>query len=164
VKLRPIDPDDVPAVVLINDAAYPAVPITSEAEIDELLAHAGFSFVAIDEDEDDEVVAFLIGLKPGAAYASENYRYFESRGGDYLYVDRIVVAEHARGQRVGQLLYDAVFELARAEGASEVTCEVNLDPPNPGSLAFHARLGFERVGQQQTKGGATTVALLAAEI
>jgi len=163
VKLRPIESDDVPAVVVLNDSAYPAVPITSEAEMDDLLAVAGFTYAAIDNDEDDELVAFLIGLRPGAAYASENYQFFDSRGSEYHYVDRIVVAEHARGQRVGQLLYDAVFERARAEGASEVTCEVNLDPPNPGSLAFHARLGFERVGQQQTKGG-VTVALLAAEI
>jgi predicted GNAT superfamily acetyltransferase len=164
MKLRPIESDDVPAIVLLNDAAYPAVPITSESEMDDLLAVAGFTFAVIDEDEDDDLVAFLIGLKPGASYASENYRFFESRGGDFLYVDRIVVAEESRGQRVGQLLYDAVFDLARAEGMSEVTCEVNLDPPNPGSLAFHARLGFERVGEQKTKGGAYTVALLAAEI
>jgi predicted GNAT superfamily acetyltransferase len=45
-----------------------------------------------------------------------------------------------------------------------VTCEVNLDPPNPESLAFHARLGFARVGEQETKGGSVTVALLAAEL
>lgn len=110
------------------------------------------------------LLAFLIGLRPGNAYASENYRYFEARGNDYLYVDRIVVAEAARGRRVGRQLYDAVFDLARAEGRAEVDCEVNLDPPNPGSLAFHARLGFERVGEQPTKGGTVTVALLAAAV
>jgi hypothetical protein len=31
-------------------------------------------------------------------------------------------------------------------------------------LVFHARLGFERVGEQATKGGSVTVALLAAPI
>jgi predicted GNAT superfamily acetyltransferase len=45
-----------------------------------------------------------------------------------------------------------------------VTCEVNLDPPNPRSLAFHERLGFREVGRQATKGGAFTVVLLAAAV
>ena len=161
MKLRPIEPADLPAVLTLNDAAYPAVPISSVGELAELLAFDGFSFAVIG-DQDESLLAFLIGLRPGNAYASENYRYFETRSSDYLYVDRIVVAEAARGQRVGQALYEAVFELARAEGRAEVDCEVNLDPPNPGSLAFHARLGFERVGEQATKGGAVTVALLAA--
>jgi predicted GNAT superfamily acetyltransferase len=136
------------------------VPISSTAELAEILAFDGFSFVA-QADADDAILAFLIGLRPGTAYASENYRYFEARGSDYLYVDRIVVAEAARGQRIGHLLYETVIALARSEGRGEVDCEVNLDPPNPGSLAFHARLGFERVGRQETKGGAVTVALLA---
>ncbi len=157
--LRALDVSDLPAVLLLNDAAYPAVPISSVGELAELLAFDGFSF-AVTDDADDRLIAFLIGLRPGAAYASENYRYFEARGSDYLYVDRIVVAEAARGRRVGQALYEAVIDLARVEGRTEVDCEVNLDPPNPGSLAFHARLGFERVGEQPTKGGSVTVALL----
>lgn len=157
--LRALDVSDLPCVLVLNDAAYPAVPISSVAELAQLLAFDGFSF-AVTDDADGTLVAFLIGLRPGNDYASENYRYFESRGSDYLYVDRIVVAESERGKRVGQALYGGVFELARAEGRGEVDCEVNLDPPNPGSLAFHARLGFERVGEQPTKGGSVTVALL----
>jgi len=31
--------------------------------------------------------------------------------------------------------------------------EVNADPPNEGSLRFHARLGFVEVGQQDTPYG-----------
>jgi predicted GNAT superfamily acetyltransferase len=26
-------------------------------------------------------------------------------------------------------------------------CEVNVEPPNPGSLRFHERIGFAEVGQ-----------------
>jgi predicted GNAT superfamily acetyltransferase len=159
---RPIQSADISAIVELNDAAYPAVPITSVAEMTALVALAGFtSVLAADAGP---VQAFLIGLRPGAAYASENYRYFEARGTDFLYVDRIVVAESLRGRQVGRSLYESVFALARAEGRAEVTCEVNLDPPNPGSLAFHARMGFARVGEQPTKNGTVTVALLAAPV
>ncbi|MHB1091087.1 MAG: hypothetical protein ACYC06_04325 [Ilumatobacteraceae bacterium] len=41
-----------------------------------------------------------------------------------------------------------------------LTCEVNLQPPNPDSLRFHQRLGFGEVGQQESKPG-LIVSLLA---
>lgn len=159
---RPIQAADISGVVELNDAAYPAVPITSIEEMTALVGLAGFTYLL--SDEADAVQAFLIGMRPGTPYASENYRYFEARGTDSLYVDRIVVAEGLRGRQIGRQLYAAVFDLARAEGRAEVTCEVNLDPPNPGSLAFHSRMGFSRVGEQPTKDGTVTVALLAAEV
>jgi hypothetical protein len=57
-----------------------------------------------------------------------------------------------------------VFDHARAGGAPVVTAEVNMEPPNPGSLAFHHRLGFREVGQQDTYGGSVRVSLLAAPV
>ncbi len=109
-------------------------------------------------------LGFVVTLAPGADYQSENYTWFQSRSHDFLYVDRIVVSEGARDKGVGRLLYTAVFDEARALGAAEVFCEVNLEPPNPGSLRFHYRLGFEEVGQQATKGGEVLVSLLAAPV
>jgi hypothetical protein len=32
-------------------------------------------------------------------------------------------------------------------GYTRVCCEVNVEPPNPGSDAFHANLGFEEIGR-----------------
>ncbi len=113
---------------------------------------------------DDRVHGFLIAVDPGSAYESENYRFFEDRGIPHLYVDRIVVDSDARGSGIGRLLYAAVFERARSAGLAEVTCEVNLEPPNPESLAFHARLGFTQIAEQRTKGGTIRVALLAARV
>ena len=45
-----------------------------------------------------------------------------------------------------------------------MTAEVNVDPPNPVSSAFHESMGFAEVGRQQTYGGSVTVALLAAPV
>lgn len=159
--LRPLTSEDAPALVALNDAAHPAVPITTADEMRTLLELAG---LALGLDRDGSLVGFVIAMHPGADYASENYRWFEERGVGHVYVDRIVVAESARGQGLGPVLYDAVFAEARRLGHPEVTCEVNLDPPNPGSLAFHARLGFVQVGTQATKGGSVVVALLAAPV
>ncbi|MHB1172620.1 MAG: GNAT family N-acetyltransferase [Lacisediminihabitans sp.] len=162
-RLRDLTAADIPLLLDLNNAAAPAVPMTSQSEMAVLLKLSDVSLAAVDE-ADDRLLGFVLGMKPGSDYQSENYRYFESRGTDHLYVDRIVVAEVARGRGIGRQLYAAVFDLARAEARPEVTCEVNLDPPNPESLAFHARLGFQRIGEQATKNATVTVALLAAPV
>lgn len=160
LALRPYAPDDLAALVAINDGAFPAVPITPPEEFAELVAMSRLTLVA----DDGAPAGFVIALAPGLDYASENYTFFGARSSDFLYVDRIVLAPRLQGQGVGPRLYAAVDESARADGASEVTCEVNVRPANPGSLAFHARLGFVEVGRQQTKGGSTEVALLARSV
>jgi predicted GNAT superfamily acetyltransferase len=157
VAIRPYAPADLDALVVVNDGAYPAVPITPADELAELIAMSRLTLVA----DDGDVAGFVVALAPGRSYASENYAWFSGRSSDFLYVDRIVLAPRLQGQGVGPRLYAAVEEAARADGATEITCEVNVRPANPGSLAFHARLGFVEVGRQETKGGSTEVALLA---
>lgn len=43
-----------------------------------------------------------------------------------------------------------------------MTAEVNVEPPNPVSTAFHTSMGFAEVGRQDTYGGSVTVALMVA--
>lgn len=161
--LRPYRDSDLESLVLVNDGAYPAVPITPAAELAALVA---ISSVRLVVEADGAPAGFVLGMPPGLDYASENYRFFNDRargsGDGFVYVDRIVLAPALRNRGIGPQLYAAVFEEARRSGAAEVLCEVNLEPPNPGSLAFHTRLGFVEVGRQQTHGGENTVALLAA--
>jgi predicted GNAT superfamily acetyltransferase len=159
--LRPLTPADHGRVVDLNNAAYPAVPNVDVAELADLVAHTSLALVAA---HGATVAGFVLAVDPGASYESENYRFFESRGVPSLYIDRIVIDSAFRGGGLGRLLYGAVFDKAKADGRAEVTCEVNLQPPNPQSLAFHERMGFRRVGEQDTKGGAYTVALLAAPV
>jgi predicted GNAT superfamily acetyltransferase len=61
-----------------------------------------------------------------------------------VYVDRVVVDEAARRRGLAQALY---ADLARTAVERPLVCEVNLEPPNPGSLAFHERLGFHPCGE-----------------
>ncbi|MGH7659339.1 MAG: GNAT family N-acetyltransferase [Vulcanimicrobiaceae bacterium] len=91
--------------------------------------------------------AFLIALDQSAVYGSPNFRWFKARFPCFAYVDRLVVAPHARGQGIGRNLYGELFDVARAAGHEIVACEVNVDPPNPTSDAFHAALGFEEIGR-----------------
>ena len=54
-------------------------------------------------------------------------------------------------------LYRELFDRARAAGHDRIVCEVNLDPPNPGSDAFHAKMGFAEVGRAELEPGGKLV-------
>jgi predicted GNAT superfamily acetyltransferase len=90
---------------------------------------------------------FLIALDENAVYGSPNFRWFKARFPKFAYVDRLVVAPHARGKGIGRSLYEELFEVAGGAGHDVVACEVNVDPPNPASDAFHTALGFEEIGR-----------------
>jgi uncharacterized protein len=157
VRLRPLADADVEVVAALNDAEVPRV---GHLGVEGLRAHLPRCRPALAaEDDDGRIAGFVLAVAPGGDYASRNYRWFEDRGTDHLYVDRVVVAPHARRRGVAGLLYAAVEEAARGDGRAEVTCEVNVEPRNDASLAFHAARGYVEVGRQDT--GDTTVALLA---
>jgi len=162
--LRTLDPLDLPQVLTLNNAAVPAVNALDADALAELVASAAHSVVVTTTDDPVNVLGFVITFTPSADYSSENYRWFEARSSDFLYVDRIVVAPTARSQGLGEVLYGSVFQAARDADAAEVVCEVNTFPPNPRSLAFHARLGFTAIGEQSTKDDTVVVALLAASV
>lgn len=159
--IRPLEPADIDQVSAINEAGVPGVTPADVQEVTRLVELSEFSVVAVDEADDAIVLGFLIVMAPGVAYESENYRWFSERGTDFLYIDRIAIADGHRGEGIGEALYRELFRVAAEQGRAEVTCEVNTMPPNPGSMRFHERLGFEKVGELVTKGGAYEVALLA---
>lgn len=90
--------------------------------------------------------AFLLAFDQDAAYDSPNFLWFRARFGRFIYIDRVVTAAAARGRGHATALYQALFAKARAAGHCVVTCEVNAEPPNPVSDAFHAKHGFIQLG------------------
>lgn len=154
--LRDAEYDDLPGVMALNESALPHVNHIERADLEWFLKHAEYFRVA---GGAGALRAFLIGLGPGEAYRSPNYRWFHERYERFMYIDRVVVAADARGMGLGRSLYE---DLARrmADRAACLCCEVNLRPANPGSLVFHRRLGFDEVGRQETDGGAKEVSLL----
>jgi hypothetical protein len=109
---------------------------------------------------DGELAGFLMALQPGQAYQSENYRWFSEHYEKFVYVDRIAVSPNYKGRGIGRALYADVQSFATKAAAPILTCEVNLIPANPDSMAFHMKLGFAEVGQQNTEGGSKRVSLL----
>ncbi len=90
---------------------------------------------------------FLIAFDQDADYESPNFLWFRGRLPRFVYIDRVAVAEAARGRGIARKLYDDLFAKARNAGHDRIVCEVNLDPPNRVSDAFHARLGFSEIGR-----------------
>ncbi len=101
--------------------------------------------------------AFIMTFDQDANYDSPNFLWFRQRYPRFVYVDRVVVAAAARGRGHARRLYEDLFEHARNAGHTIVTCEVNADPPNPASDAFHAALGFAEVGDAVIHGGKKSV-------
>ena len=62
------------------------------------------------------------------------------------------------------MLYSDLFDKARSVAHNLVVCEVNSDPPNPASEAFHARMAFDEVGRASILQGSKTVRYLARAI
>lgn len=160
--LRNLEPRDVEDVVAVNNSGYPAVPMVESSDIEALIEISSLALVA--EDENKKLLGFMIAMDPGEIYESENYVFFEGRFTNHLYIDRIVLTPESQGLGIGSAFYERVFQKARLDGRDTVTCEVNIEPPNPGSLRFHRRWGFVDVDQQPTKGGQVVVQLLQAPL
>ena len=116
-------------------------------------------------EADGEPVAFLIALREGLPdYTSENYIWFSQQYDKFLYVDRIVIDEKARGLGIGRQLYEGVARRAASCGVETFTCEVDIIPYNGPSLNFHEAMGIKEVGQQVIRGGEIKVSLQALDI
>ena len=145
--VRNIESADLTRVLEINNANTPGVSelTLSELETDiENCLHA----LAID-NEHGEVCAFCITFAPDAPDAGVNHRWFADRFESFVYLDRIAIDPTYQNLGLGVLLYQSVEQqMIDSAQHSLLCCEVNLEPPNPGSLRFHHRIGFTEVGQQ----------------
>jgi predicted GNAT superfamily acetyltransferase len=151
--IRDIGRADLDAVLAINEANVPEVSSLDLERLEFLVAESAMALVV---EADGEVAGFCLVLGPGSTYASVNYRWFMDRYDDAMYLDRVAFDAAHQGKGFGTALYTEVHERVRAiEGMNRWTLEVNADPPNVPSLAFHASRGFVEVGQQDTPYGIT---------
>ena len=152
ITLRTLTDADIPAVLVMNNAAVPAVNALALTDLAWFQAEAEAFVVAVEPQ--GGIVAFLILLDgPSCPYPSENYRWFVDHHREpFLYVDRIVVGASVRGLGTGQLLYRHAIEIGTGRWPA-LSAEVNLRPRNDASLRFHAAFGFREVGQREHTGG-----------
>ena len=154
MEIRPLTDVDIPAALSLNeDSVLDLSPLTA-ADLERYRSMTDHVLVC---EADGEVAAFTIAFPPGTAYGSLNYAWHAERFPDFLYLDRIAVGEGFRRRGIASLLYDHVEALAVPHG--RMVCEVNSDPPNVASLAFHAARGYREVGHLRQQDGHETVML-----
>lgn len=152
-RILPLTGADLPAVLALNNLHQRETSALDLPELRQLVAISAYAR-GIGGGGD----AFLIAMDQAADYESPNFQWFTERYPRFIYVDRIITAAHARGRGFGRRLYEDLMAEAARLGHERVLCEVNIDPPNPASEAFHAALGFVEVGRAVIYGGSRTVA------
>jgi predicted GNAT superfamily acetyltransferase len=136
----------------LNNAHVRETSLLDEAGMAALL---GMAFYA--RGVDCGATALLIALDQDAGYVNPNFGWSHQRFDSFIYIDRVIVGEAARGRGIARLLYEDLFAAARLAGHTRVVCEVNLEPPNAASDAFHAAMGFEEIGRAAIYVGAKVV-------
>jgi hypothetical protein len=143
---------DLAAVCRLNNLFTQETSFLSHEEMARLLHMA---FYTCGFAENGELGGFLIALDERAAYLNANFAFFRGRHKRFVYIDRVITAEHATRRGLARRLYEDLFLRATAAGQTVVGCEVNVVPPNPVSDAFHARMRFVEVGRAELANGKT---------
>lgn len=154
--IRPAQPSDFGDILRLNSEWAHFTSALDEAGLARLHSQAAYHKVV---ERNGRVAALLLALREGTDYASPNYRWFSDGGGEFLYVDRVIVDRAEHGSGLAALLYDDLFLFAKLEHIERVTCELDIEPPNEASRRFHDKYGFAEVGTQWVAGGKKRVSL-----
>ncbi|RSH77451.1 uncharacterized protein EHS24_003423 [Apiotrichum porosum] len=138
--------DHAPLLVLNNEYAMELSYQTPE-QFTELLDSAWLTRT-IGNNE-----ALLVAFDQDSKYDNPNFAWHAARAPRFVYIDRVVSAVQGRGD--ARRLYEDLRAQAKAAGHTKLVCEINVDPPNPASTAFHARFGFTEVGRGVLANGKT---------
>lgn len=148
-------------VIKINIAGQPGVCALSREQIEAHLTHARFFKVAILAGE---CIAYVIAYDHQQLYDGDEFIWFKRNiDQPFLYIDQIAIAPTYQGQGLGGRIYAALKQIATNLHYKYLTCEVNLEPPNPISLKFHYHHGFT-TQEEMVASDARRVALLATTI
>ena len=150
VHIRDVASGDAEALLALNNQAVPAVNGHDADSLSELLAMADRGWVV---DDGGRIGGMLVAFTPGAKYESLNYRRLSRRYDDFAYVDRIVIASTHRRLGLAGRLYDVLAGHAADLGHRRLLCEVNVEPPNPQSIAFHEASGWQAIEDHEHSPG-----------
>lgn len=139
--IRPIEQHDLDPIVDLNQSALEGVGPLDHESLALLVKQSDQALVL---DDDGDIAGFVITLPTGAVYDSSRYEWFEERLEEYVYLDRIVVAETHRRKGVASKLYDAI--------ESDLPVALEVYDTNGPSKEFHRRRGYRKVGELEHAG------------
>jgi predicted GNAT superfamily acetyltransferase len=141
MRLRPIEPRDHAFVLDLNRTHEHLTAPLSRARLLDLLGWADRADVI---EAGGTPAGFVFTFASGdQLYDSANYLEFGRLFAEFTYLDRIVIDSAFQRRGLGSAVYDDLEATAR----SRMVLEVNIDPPNAPSLAFHEARGYRRVAE-----------------
>jgi len=160
LAIRDVREHDLDAVLALNNTAGRSILALDAAQLRYFHDHADYFRVA---EIDGQLAGFLIALREGGDYLSPNYRWFAARYPQFLYIDRIVIANAFRRHGLGRVFYSDVHSYAEVR-VPLLACEVFLEPRDDVVVLFHGTYGFQEVGQQRMGEDGPQVSLLARDL
>lgn len=136
---------DYDRILELNDESVHFLSPLTKEKLEHLISQSEMLNVI---EVDGRVDAFVLALKKDKDYDSLNYLWFSKHYDNFLYIDRVVVSLNMHGKGLGNMLYGSVFNHAKLTSVSYVAVEIDIKPPNQGSLRFHEKFGFKEVGKQ----------------
>lgn len=140
---KPPSEKEIQEMHCINQENIPEVGDVSKIEDFKALVH--WSEHIFVHKSEEIIKAFVLSMREGNSYHSENYKYVSKLFPRFLYVDRIAVQEKFRRKGIAEKIYSKVISTGK-DNNLDILCEVNTRPSNEPSLVFHEKMGFEEVG------------------
>ena len=157
IALKDYDDSLFDFILSSNQENEPQVGSLDRVKLQSLLDQANYCKVAF---QNNEPAGFLLCLPENIKYGSLNYKWVSERYSNFMYIDRISVLQKFQNLKLGRALYTDLFYFSIENGYDIILCEVNIMPPNPGSIRFHKKFDFVECGSQFTEGGTKEVQFL----
>ena len=154
IDLKQYDDSLFEFVLKANNMNKPKVRPVDKKELQSLVAQANYCKVALYNNNPG---GFLLCLQENIPYDSKNYEWISKRYKNFMYIDRIAVIKEFQNKKLGTALYSDLINYSKKEQYDIILCEVNIHPPNPGSIRFHKRFDFVECGTQFIEGGTKQV-------
>jgi predicted GNAT superfamily acetyltransferase len=160
LAIRDVREHDLDAVLALNNAAGRSILALDTPRLRYFFEHADYFRVA---EIHGHLAGFLIALREGGKYDSPNYRWFADHYPQFVYIDRIVIANAYRRHGLGRIFYCDVHSYAELR-VPLLTCEVFLEPRDDVVVLFHGTYGFQEVDQQRMGADGPQVSLLVKDL
>jgi predicted GNAT superfamily acetyltransferase len=162
-RIQPLADAHRSAVLRLNAVHYPAVYTLDETTLHEMRACSG-GFHRVVLNETGVLCGYLLSFSRASDYDDTEISELRRLVAEsFVYICQVVVAPGHRNRGIARALYDELAKSARSQDVRWLCCDVNTNPPNPDSFAFHQRMGFREIGRGTASNG-FAIAYLAREL
>ncbi|WP_153912325.1 GNAT family N-acetyltransferase [Shewanella sp. TC10] len=142
MNIRPIIDKDIDTILALNEQF---VRVLSPLDKRRLLKLIDMAALAVVIEKGSDIAGFLLVFNAKTDYDSVNYQWFDGHFESFLYIDRVVISDQFQGQGIASMLYQFVVNFAAENEVDNIVAEIDILPPNQGSLSFHQKWGFKQI-------------------